>query len=177
MHSRKVGYEKLVLDLYMKHVNNQRVAFWLLGAYAPIVEIQIPRSWKIRNKNPACISGHFMCVHKVSVKNDVFCGLCKKDNFWCFILTIHEAYLYLFLHKPQKTSLFTETLWTDIKCLDIHAGLLFRIFQLFEMCISTMGAYAPRSQNAALSLISDFGWHRFPIGAHVHCQLDWPINP
>lgn len=51
-----------------------------------------------------------------------------------------------FLRKPQKTLFFTETLCTHIKYSDIHVGFLFRIFELFEMCISTMDAYAPRSQ-------------------------------
>ena len=50
-----------------------------------------------------------------------------------------------FYHKPQKPRFSPKTLCTHIECPDIHAGFFFGIFQLFKMCIWTMGAYAPRS--------------------------------
>jgi hypothetical protein len=35
-------------------------------------------------------------------ETDTFCGVCKKDKFWCLNKAFHEIFFKSFLHKTQK---------------------------------------------------------------------------
>jgi hypothetical protein len=42
-----------------------------------------------------------MFSHKLSWEKRYFCGLDKKDNFWCPKIAFHESF-FVFLHSPEK---------------------------------------------------------------------------
>jgi hypothetical protein len=68
-----------------------------------------------------------MFSHKLSWKKRYFCGLDKKDNFWCSKIAFHES-LFVFLHRPQKIFVLHKILCANIECSDVHPELFFIIF-------------------------------------------------
>ena len=142
-------------------------------------------------KNPACKSGHYMCVHQVSMKNDIFGGLCKKDNFRCLIIAIHGALFNLFIHAT-KMSFLTEILCVNIGCpFRCTRGIFFlKIFAILKCVFYTyfiIGVTTPMSQNAHYlhgTFLKTLPWPpttlEFPIsrfGRPFLCILQTGIHP
>lgn len=64
-----------------------------------------------------------MFVHKFSWKNNILCGVYKKDKKKImYVVVLHHQNLS-FLHEPQKNVFSFENLCTNIKCLDVHVKI------------------------------------------------------
>jgi hypothetical protein len=97
--------------------------------------------------------GHSMFAHKVSVKKNILCGLCKIWQF--FILSYDYAwdvFFFVFLHTSQNMFLFAEILCASCKhriseCWRNFFFWTFLTFSCTFLCISIMDVFIPTSHH------------------------------
>jgi hypothetical protein len=71
------------------------------------------------SKKSNCTTGHLMFVHKIFAKSDIFCDLCKKNNFRCSYLASHQAFFFVFFLQHAKKSFSHKILYMDIVYMDV----------------------------------------------------------
>jgi hypothetical protein len=52
------------------------------------------------------------------MKKYIYCGLCKKDNLLCSENRFWRHFFFVYLHMPEKMSIFRKTLCANIECPD-----------------------------------------------------------
>jgi hypothetical protein len=68
-----------------------------------------------------------LSAHKISRKSDIFCDLCKKDNFGCSYIASPGT--FIFFTQPKKTVLFSQ----NFVCEHNISGCTPRIFRHFKI--------------------------------------------
>jgi hypothetical protein len=78
-----------------------------------------------------CVHVYVLCAYKVvSTKTDFLYGLCKMTKFDTKI-GLFAMYVFSFLHRAQRISVFHETLRDHVEYEDMHLYIFFLIFLTF----------------------------------------------
>jgi hypothetical protein len=90
--------------------------------------------------------------------NEIFYGMCKKDNIWCSKIAIRD-FFYLLTHATKEKKI-NKILWVYIECSDvqlrffvqffdfkIHFKCIFMINVFNFKCIFIINVFSPMDQN------------------------------
>jgi hypothetical protein len=67
-----------------------------------------------------------MCARQVSQKNDIFCGLCKKEKNVSYKVSFEHQILSFSTHDKKKM-VFRELLSERVECQDLHVNFFKKI--------------------------------------------------
>jgi hypothetical protein len=75
------------------------------------------------------VNFHMLHAHKViSGQINMSYGVCKKTINGDKIKAFHMTIFFLFLHRPEKVSVFRKTLQTHLDCGYVNAKKIYHIF-------------------------------------------------
>ena len=116
------------------------------GTYEPILENTFLNSKKIWKKNCMGTSPCFICVHKVSRRNNFFYGLCKKDKTLCRETLFSSTEICLFCRGKTTRHFFIKlcAAHTHLRtCMrDIFFWFLWHFKTSLKCILWKVGAYA-----------------------------------
>jgi hypothetical protein len=145
------GREFLAYGCYAPHKPQNvwhEVVFCLIGAYAPIIKNNLEtnlKMLKILEWNFSCTSRHPMFVRKFSWKNNILCGMYRKDKKYT-VDTRVGASKFVFFTRYTKNTIFPWKHVCEHRYLDICGKNYFRSFWHFKIYFHTMRSYAPMSR-------------------------------
>lgn len=103
-------------------------------------------------------SSCFMCVHKVSPKNNFFCGPCKKDK----IVSQNAVYKHWnlsFLRRQNEKTFFYKTLCRAHTFANMYAWnfllIILTFKNMFKMHFSKSGRICPWDQDVPTQQVYD----------------------
>jgi hypothetical protein len=105
--------------------------------------------------NSKCTSGHSMFRHKLSWKYNIFCNLCKKDNFLALQNTFSEV-CFLPFCTSHKNVFFLQ-IFCMRTCPDVRLCFFFITFWKFHVNL-IIGALRSMCQNA---IVRNDAWTKF----------------
>jgi hypothetical protein len=84
------------------------------------------------------VNPDILCLHtKFHAKSDIFCVLCKKDNFWCQNSYSQNVFSIKYCVKIHNIWMYTQEYFHDFLHFEIHLKCIFFI----------MGTSRPMSKN------------------------------
>jgi hypothetical protein len=69
-----------------------------------------------------------MCMRQVSRKNNIFCGLCKKEKTYPVKSIVFSTEFCLFYTRHMISSFFMKRLCERVAREDVRANFLFQFF-------------------------------------------------
>ena len=109
--------------------------FWSQVHMLPLSKKQISKCSNNLKLNFACSFPHSMCPCSISLTNDIFCALCKKDKNMSQEMLYFSTDFCHFYAGCTKSRILLKQLCEHIKCDDIHATFFAGFFWHFQICL------------------------------------------